>query len=445
MQDQLHALVLGMMDEAHSHPVVQDEIWLSDWGRRIAEFIPGMGDMIRITPGRPILVDTPPEQMGEAELRAHAEEEAEHLAAMAKEEEGRQAELDRLQKEEDEMLKRQAALFQAWEDWEVYRHMHGSGTPQPPRTRKRCVIEVEMASGSADGPRRTQIVAVPDDGAVTLRVRAAMVEEIDDSDVATVVLDPPRPVSPEVRFPEPDFDDFQGLYRRWERGELTTPQVEETYGPHVLEMMQTLAEMDAEQEGHGGQGVTGVHAGQHIMNTALDEVGVEGGGGSTTAHAAGREGHEGAPGGAAGSEPQELRFPDLDFPDFQVEYQRWERGEITSPQVAEMHGPQVLEMMQAQYIALAEMDAEQAGQGAAHAERNHGGDRLVEETALDEAAPDGEESVMVIPGDATEGSGNAEGHGQRDEGLAESGMASADGQQQRDEGSVGREMALGKK
>ena len=47
MQDQLHALVLGMMDEAHSHPVVQDEIWLSDWGRRIAEFIPGMGDMIR--------------------------------------------------------------------------------------------------------------------------------------------------------------------------------------------------------------------------------------------------------------------------------------------------------------------------------------------------------------------------------------------------------------
>ena len=86
-----------------------------------------------------------------------------------------------------------------------------------------------------------------------------------------------------------------------------------------------------------------------------------------------------------------------------VEYQRWERGEITSPQVAEMHGPQVLEMMQAQYIALAEMDAEQAGQGAAHAERNHGGDRLVEETALDEAAPDGEESVMVIPGDATRG------------------------------------------
>ena len=55
--------------------------------------------------------------------------------------------------------------------------------------------------------------------------------------------------------------------------------MEETYGPHVLEMMQTLAEMDAEQVGHGGQGVTGVHAGQQVMNTALDEVGVEGGGG----------------------------------------------------------------------------------------------------------------------------------------------------------------------
>ena len=128
MQDQLHALVLGMLDEAHSHPVVQDERWLADWGRHLSEFIPGMGEMIHVVPGRPILVDTPPEQMGETELRAHADEEAKHLAEVAKEEEIRQAEMDRLQSEEDEMLKRQAALYQAWEDWEVYRHLQGEGS-----------------------------------------------------------------------------------------------------------------------------------------------------------------------------------------------------------------------------------------------------------------------------------------------------------------------------
>ena len=61
-----------------------------------------MGEMIHVVPGRPILVDTPPEQMGETELRAHADEEAKHLAEVAKEEEIRQAEMDRLQSEEDE-------------------------------------------------------------------------------------------------------------------------------------------------------------------------------------------------------------------------------------------------------------------------------------------------------------------------------------------------------
>ena len=57
----------------------------------------------------------------------------------------------------------------------------------------------------------------------------------------------------------------------------------------------------------------------------------------------------------------QVRVPDLDFDDFQVQYQRWERGELTTPQVEETYGSQVLEMMQTQYVALAEMDSEQAG------------------------------------------------------------------------------------
>ena len=73
------------------------------------------------------------------------------------------------------------------EDWEMNQHMAG-GPPARPRLRKRCVLELEVASSSSDGPRRTQVIAVPDDGHVTLRLRAAMVEEVDESEASTVVL-----------------------------------------------------------------------------------------------------------------------------------------------------------------------------------------------------------------------------------------------------------------
>ena len=32
LQDQLYALVLGMMDEDRTHPVAQDDKWMEEWG-----------------------------------------------------------------------------------------------------------------------------------------------------------------------------------------------------------------------------------------------------------------------------------------------------------------------------------------------------------------------------------------------------------------------------
>ena len=149
------------------------------------DFIPGMNTAVRVV--GPVMVDTPPEPMNEEEIQQHlADEDMEKKRRVAEEEQHQDA-MARWQAEEDEMLRRQAALYQAWEDWEMNQHMAG-GPPARPRLRKRCVLELEVASSSSDGPRRTQVIAVPDDGHVTLRLRAAMVEEVDESEASTVVL-----------------------------------------------------------------------------------------------------------------------------------------------------------------------------------------------------------------------------------------------------------------
>ena len=185
MQEDLYALVLGMMDASHTHPPYVDEAWMDSWGQQLHDFIPGMNTAVRVV--GPVMVDTPPEPMNEEEIQQHlADEDMEKKRRVAEEEQHQDA-MARWQAEEDEMLRRQAALYQAWEDWEMNQHMAG-GPPARPRLRKRCVLELEVASSSSDGPRRTQVIAVPDDGHVTLRLRAAMVEEVDESEASTVVL-----------------------------------------------------------------------------------------------------------------------------------------------------------------------------------------------------------------------------------------------------------------
>ena len=195
------------------------------------------------------MVDTPPEQMNEEEIQQHlADEDMEKKRRVAEEEQHQDA-MARWQAEEDEMLRRQAALYQAWEDWEMNQHMVG-GPPERPRLRKRCVLELEVASSSSDGPRRTQVIAVPEDGHVTIRMRAAMVEEVEESEVSTVVLEPPQhqPVVA-TSFEELGFEDFQVQYRRWVAGSLGASEVVTRFGPDMLEMMQAQwAACQAEDE-----------------------------------------------------------------------------------------------------------------------------------------------------------------------------------------------------
>ena len=50
---------------------------------------------------------------------------------------------------------------------------------------------------------------VPGEGSITLRLPAAMVDEVDKPEVATVVLDPPGKPQPARGLAELEFDDFQ--------------------------------------------------------------------------------------------------------------------------------------------------------------------------------------------------------------------------------------------
>ena len=50
------------------------------------------------------------------------------------------------------------------------------------------------------------------------------------------------------------------------------------------------------------------------------------------------------------------------FDDFQVNYKRWDSGELTSKQVVDQFGTDVLEMMQTQYVAIMELDEVSEGE-----------------------------------------------------------------------------------
>ena len=236
LQDQLYALVLGMMDEDRTHPIAQDDQWMEEWGKWLSEFVLGLQEPVNLVPplrGTIMLDDTPTDQMGEAEIQAHLEEEANYKKEKDAEEAHMQAEMERL---EDEMLKRQAALYRAWEEWELAQQMQGGGGEHKPKIRKRCVLEIEVASSSTEG-RRTQVVTVPENGSLTIKLHAAMVDEVAESEIETVELDP-QPVDQRKGLESLSFHDFQTQYQRWTAGAMTSAEVVRRFGEEVLEMME---------------------------------------------------------------------------------------------------------------------------------------------------------------------------------------------------------------
>ncbi|CAE7247175.1 unnamed protein product, partial [Symbiodinium sp. CCMP2456] len=264
-EDQLFALLTAMDLERPVHPVEQDEEWLQAWGQELEAFLPGMATAIHMGPG-PISVEGH-RGLTEEEINAMARDEEEVRREAEMEARARQKEREMIEDEEIRMLQRQAALFQAWEDWGLHEEsMRASQRSRTVHTKRRCVVDLEVqgeeATGSQDRPRTwRRVMTVPEQGALTLKLRAVMVDEVSESDMATVIVDPPAVDDgrePRQSADEPqegphvvdnrgtegqehmdmDYAQFSRLYGQWEMGQLSSEAVRLQYGPDVLELME---------------------------------------------------------------------------------------------------------------------------------------------------------------------------------------------------------------
>ncbi|CAE7787021.1 PDR6 [Symbiodinium sp. CCMP2592] len=276
-EDQFFALLIGMSESETTQPVDVDQMWIDRWGSELAAFMPGMDTPIQIVQAGTIMVEESQDPTGgntsQADIDAHVADE--HYERDLREQEQLEAEKEvaAIQQYEEDMLRRQAAAYQAWEDWEIQAAQTMASGRQPAPRRKRCILEVEVASGSAEVPRirRRQVYVVPEEGQISLSVKASMVDDIPDSDASTIVLQPPEEEGTTV-MQELDFDEFMRKYCEWKEGIITAEYVQQTYGKVVLDMMeaqyaaQVLEDCEVEGRGHlnsAGSGATGLDSPGH--------------------------------------------------------------------------------------------------------------------------------------------------------------------------------------
>ncbi|CAE7386136.1 nipblb [Symbiodinium sp. KB8] len=266
---------------------------MQSWVGELSTFIPGIQMW-----SAPIHVDSQPRStssgqgdQGEAalmdreieDLLRDEDEERELRRREAEQDEQREADRDRLCQVEVEHLKQEAVAYKAWEDRQILQYLEDL-TPAD-EVKKRCVLQVELASGSGDRPRKRQMLTmeVPEDGTdavVTIKARL----EPDPDGVETQMVPTPRvehmledeavkPENPEASLrgdcsqqgqcstvpellPHLDFSEYGALYDQWLAGRLSTQQVAERYGKDTADMIEAQfvvsREVDAE-EGVGTQ------------------------------------------------------------------------------------------------------------------------------------------------------------------------------------------------
>ena len=285
-QAQLQALLVAVQEDSQETQGQLDVpgTWLGDWATELGTFIPGyrQGQMAQ-------LVDSGPEVnidellQDEAEARAHREAcEAQAAEEEEKDRLAREAQENLYQQELDH-LEQEAMEYKDWERAVEAQALKRPGDGLDDRGGKsRCVLTVEMATGSGDKPKliRTMGVDLPMNGTpVVIRLRAE--PEPNPSEVSTVPVSPPmgettnpgQLISTPQELPEMvgdpaptaaseehpdmasqgsqqvadnrapgllrllDYKDYEVLYDRWHRGELNYREVVLYYGAEVLDLM----------------------------------------------------------------------------------------------------------------------------------------------------------------------------------------------------------------
>ena len=244
------------------------------WAEELSSFIPGMrvGAIQVDTQSQPassdgLTVPAPAAEPTETDIDKLLEDEAEEEAfreSRRKDEVGeakRQLHHEHLCEIEKAHLAEEAAAYQAWEDSQIRQYLeekmeHGGA-------KRRCVLQVEASSGSNDAMRLQHVFSmdVPDDGSsVSVTIKARMEQNPDDVETQLVPSPRPRDDDPEVLrsgggvpvgesveaqrgtipdlLPHMEFDEYEQVYEKWRRGDMTMAELTKTYGAEAAELIQ---------------------------------------------------------------------------------------------------------------------------------------------------------------------------------------------------------------
>ncbi|CAE7225404.1 Mpped2, partial [Symbiodinium sp. KB8] len=264
--------------------------WFETWVTELRDFIPGY-----CSSQPPQLLETQLDVNIDELLQDEEEERALRIAReqQQEEEEGRRAEYERLQELELQHLTEEAKEYQDWERTVTERELKRPAGASPDPSKRRCLVTLEVASSSSTGPaRRVQTLGyeLPLTGEpLSFTLRATMEETPSEVSTVDVPMDVPavaemeypgaegeggdappegRPMQPSnvntqstipaqeagmsdlgmesLRVSRPsqvdllgllEFEEYAKIYDRWRKGELTQQEVEQRYGPDVVEMV----------------------------------------------------------------------------------------------------------------------------------------------------------------------------------------------------------------
>ena len=241
--------------------------WLSTWALELATFIPGFGvhqcpqwveTQLNVSIDE-LLKDEEEAQAFQASLERQQDDEEAHRESC-----------EQLENQELMHLAEEAKDYRAWEQAQTAAALRRPETSEP-ASKRCCVLSVEIASGSGDHPRRrfqTLGYDLPMDGSpLVLTFRAQ--EEANPSEVPTQIVAEEQPVEVMVGGTTPeqvaeanveasgvpmhslqvqrptqadllglmDFAEYEAIYDRWRKGDLTQQDIHEQFGADVVEMV----------------------------------------------------------------------------------------------------------------------------------------------------------------------------------------------------------------
>ena len=315
--------------------------WLEGWIGELGCFIPGL----QLRPD-PQVIDTQLNATVEELLQDEEEERARKagLAAQQADEEAYREAREALEEQELRHLAEEAEQYREWEQAQTADALRRTAVGVAP-SKRRCVLTMEVASGSGDHPRRVQTLGydLPADGSPLIFTIRAQMEET-PSEVPTQMV-PERPAASNNdggEAPEPqethheappevslqaqrptqadllgllDFSEYEAIYDKWRQGELTQGDIIEQFGADVAEMVLAQEAVRDVIDGENSE-VERTESKTSLVTPATQ---------------------------TGGHDEAQARVP---YGTFEMVYRKWKDGHLQDGEVLDTHGPLWLSLFQ---------------------------------------------------------------------------------------------------